>query len=312
MKIAILGASGHIGASLADELSKRSGLDLVLFSRRPSASLLTGPAAETRVSQRAVSDLDFSGCDIVINAIGLGAPDKIAAAGADILRLTFEWEDKIKAALRVAPECLYVFISSGAIYGRLDQKPASSDSVAEFSVNEAEIGSGYAKAKFVAEALHRSWRHNRILDVRIFGYASQFIDLRSTFFLSQIYRALLEDTVFVTGPQDMVRDYVGAKELLSLVESVARRAQVNDAVDVFSLAPVNKFSIIDAMQQFGLKCEVVDDAERAIAPARVQYFTSFMRAREYGYRPQRSSLDIVVETAKHFFCSTKRDHWDNK
>jgi nucleoside-diphosphate-sugar epimerase len=300
MKIAILGASGHIGASLADELSKRSGSDLVLFSRRPNASsrTITGLAADTIVSRRAITDLDFSGCDIVINAIGLGAPDKIAAAGTDILRLTFEWEEKIKAALLEAPECLYVFISSGAVYGRLGQKSASSDSVAAFSVNETEVGSEYAKAKFVAEALHRSWRHNRILDVRVFGYASQFIDLRSTFFLSQIYHALLEEKVFFTGPQDMVRDYVGANELVSLAESVAHRTQVNDAVDLFSLAPANKFLIIDAMRQFGLKCEVVDDAEAAIAPARVHYFTSFMRAREYGYRPQRSSLEIVVATAE--------------
>jgi nucleoside-diphosphate-sugar epimerase len=297
MKIAILGASGHIGASLADKLSRRSGFDLVLFSRRPSASL-TGLALGTTVSQRAIADLNFSGCDIVINAIGLGAPEKIVAAGADILRLTFEWEEKIKAALLEAPECLYVFISSGAVYGRLDQKSASSDSVAEFSINGTEVGSEYAKAKLVAEVLHRSWRHNRILDVRIFGYASQFIDLRSTFFLSQIYHALLEEKVFFTGQQDMVRDYVGANEVVSLVESVAHRPQVNDAVDLFSLAPANKFAIMDAMRQFGLKCEVVEDAELAIAPARIHYFTSFLRASEYGYRPQRSSLEIVVATAE--------------
>ncbi len=298
MKIAILGATGHIGSSLAVELRKRADVTLALFSRRPNALLqaMVDDPMDT-VTWRAISDLDLSGCDVVINAIGVGAPDKVAAAGTDILRLTFEWEERIKAALLDAPECLYVFLSSGAIYGQLDESSASFGSVAAFSVNRIEEQTAYARAKFVAEAWHRTWHHNRILDVRVFGYVSRLIDLEASFFLSQIYKALREDTVFLTQPHDIIRDYVGPEEMISLIDNVVDRAQLNDAVDLYSLEPTSKFAIIDAMRKLGLRTEIVGGANCANPATRLNYCSSFARAKDYGYQPQRSSLDVVKATA---------------
>lgn len=300
MKVAILGSTGHVGRSLAAELLRHPDIRLVLYSRRgdlPGA----GEAAidRARVELRSTTALDFGGCDIVVNAIGVGTPDKIAAAGASVMQLTLEWEERIKAALAAAPDCLYVFASSGAIYGTLRDGPASLNSVREFSVNAERPANAYGKAKFVAEALHRSWTHKRILDVRIFGYVSECIDLQSTYLLSQIFASLLQNRCFVTNLDDVVRDYVGPKELSHLILGAAKAHRINDAVDLFSLAPVRKFEILDELKKFGLRCSFVEGENGSAANVgRLNYYSTYSRACDYGYAPQRTALDVVLDSAQ--------------
>jgi nucleoside-diphosphate-sugar epimerase len=308
-KIAILGASGHIGASLAAELYGRTGLTVDLYSRRPSHTRNIAAAHEVRatLAHRPLSELDLTGCDVVVNAIGLSAPDKLQAVGAGILKLTIDWEERIKAALSTAHEAhesLYVFLSSGAVYGRLTAGGAHDRSVTSFAVNHVDMATAYSRAKFTAETLHRTWRHRRLLDVRVFGYSSTLIDLQQKMFLPELYYALLNDSTFSTSGHDMVRDYVGPRELLSLIEGAHERSNVNAAVDIFSLAPANKFAIIDAMKPLGLKVEV--SGEVAIEPTRVNYFTSFKRAEEFGYRPSRSAIEVVVDVAQRLLAAKRR------
>jgi nucleoside-diphosphate-sugar epimerase len=305
MKIAILGATGHVGRSLTAEYLNRE-IELDLYARQPSQispQIVGGTLpCRARVQCKPLAELDFKGCSIVINALGLGAPEKVAAAGTDILRTTLEWEERIKAMLTAAPECLYVFISSGAVYGPLTSGAANETSTTSFLVNDVDAQTAYARAKFTAETWHRTWAHKRVLDVRLFGYVSTSIDLSAKYFFSEMAAALINRQTFHTGGHDMVRDYVSSQELADLVDGASQHADINTAVDIFSARPAGKFELIDALRPMGLDVVIKPLGETrgdaTVIPTRLNYCTDYDAARRFGYEPRRTSVEIVTTVAR--------------
>ena len=73
--IAILGASGHIGTALANYYSDDPDITLYLYSRSPDATAarLAAKKSNATFHHRDIGALDLSGCDIVINALAIGA-----------------------------------------------------------------------------------------------------------------------------------------------------------------------------------------------------------------------------------------------
>ena len=116
--------------------------------------------------------------------------------------------------------------------------------------------------------------------------------------MSGAYRALLNGTSFVTSPGDMHRDYIGAQELAAIIDGAAGQAAVNTAVDTYTARPAGKFEILQCLGQLGLDWRVVDDG--AAAQDRVWYSLDRRQAEQLGYRPARSSLDVVETVAREF------------
>ena len=300
--VAIVGASGHIGSSLAAAIAGRAGMRVDLYSRRPEATRARALHWRERrliaadLVHRPIEALEFKGCDVVVNALGLGSPARIAAAGRSVLALTLDWEERMRAALGRCPDALYVYLSSGAVYGPLVEGAATAASTASLAINSLEPADAYGRAKFMAETMHRGWSHGRVLDVRVFGYVSGEIGLDEAFFAAQMFKALVAGAVFHTGAHDMVRDYVGPEELLALIEAAAATAELNEAVDIYSMRPVGKFELMAALQLLGLRYEV--STAPSPPPARLKYFTTFDRAASLGYVPARTSTEVVVDAAR--------------
>lgn len=299
-RISILGATGHIGRALADVYAAREGCRLALFSRRPNETAAAYDGF-LHVSHHDINNLDLGDADVVINAVGIGDPAQVPIKGHEIYQLTMEYEERIESALRVNPGCLTVFMSSGAAYGKLGE-PACAGTPMVHPVNSIRRGEWYGLSKLAVELRHRSQISRRVVDVRVFGFLSPHLDLKTRYFMSSVYQALLSGTLFVTDSSEMHRDYVGAEELASIIDGAARRDIVNSAVDTYTIRPAGKFDILERLGQLGLDWRISEQA--AVAQERVWYSSEWRAAEQFGYSPRRSSLDVVEAVARELMAKS--------
>jgi nucleoside-diphosphate-sugar epimerase len=297
-RIAILGATGHIGRALTDVYAAREGFELSLFSRRPHE---TSRAYEglSQVSHHDIGRLNLQNADIVVNAVGIGDPADVPIRGREIYQLTMEYEDRIEHALRKNPGCLTVFISSGAVYGKLDA-PARADTPMIQPANAIVPAEWYGLSKVAAELRHRAQTSRRVVDIRVFGFLSIHLDLNAQYFMSSAYQALLGGTLFSTTSGDMHRDYIGAVELAAIIDGAAGQHAVNTAVDTHTISPAGKFEILERLGQLGLKWQVSEQS--TVAQERVWYSSEWRKAGQFGYSPKRSSVDVVEAVARELLA----------
>jgi nucleoside-diphosphate-sugar epimerase len=293
-RVAILGATGHIGRALADVYAAREGCQLSLFSRRPNETAAAYRGL-SHVSHHDIGNLDLRDADVAINAVGIGDPAQVPIRGHEIFELTMAYEDRIERALSENSGCLTVFISSGAAYGKLDA-PARADTPMVHPVNAVLPGEWYGLSKFAAELRHRAQVSRRVVDIRVFGFLSAHLDLKTKYFMSSVYQALLSGTPFATDSHDMHRDYIGAEELAGIIDGAARQAAVNTAVDTYTARPAGKFEILQRLGQLGLEWRLSEDTH--VTQDRVWYSSEWRQAAQFGYSPARSSLDVVEAVAR--------------
>src|SRR6516164_2464335 len=91
--IAILGATGYIGRSLAKEIVRANVGPLWLFARDP-AKLADG-VWPSSVRVQSLDTFDTSHFTLVINAIGAGDPARIRDLGASLVAVSDAWDKRI-------------------------------------------------------------------------------------------------------------------------------------------------------------------------------------------------------------------------
>ena len=233
--------------------------------------------------------------ELIINAIGDGAPGRIKAAGADIVETTDRFDKTCLEYIDRNMECAYIFLSTGRVYGA-DYEGAQIPDPRPLSPDRFSEAEPYPFAKRLAELRHRDLPHRRIADIRIFGYVSDEIDLQDDFLVAQILRALIDDTAFVTTPRDFERDYVGPDDLTSLIGRLLESGVPNEAYDIYSARPTTKFEMLEALARgFGLRYTF----EGAPEPMPRHDLISLQKtARAIGYIPGHTSLENVLATAE--------------
>lgn len=289
--IAILGATGYIGRSYARALAAEASPALALFARDPRK--LENEAWPARVELRDLRDFRADRFSLVVNAIGAGDPARVAAMGQDVFQVTSTWDERVLATM--APETRYVFLSSGAVYGSASPGGITADSAVCLPVNGLEQVAPYTMAKLHAEARHRHLPQRSILDLRVFGYAELGLDLGSTFFLADLARAVIARTTFVTSPNDMIRDYAGARELGALVAAWESAGAPNRALDLYTRAPVAKFDLLDAARErYGFDVDASGCVADSPTGTKPFYASTYRAAADLGYRPERDALQVVL------------------
>jgi len=159
------------------------------------------------------------------------------------------------------------------------------------------MGDYYGMAKACSEAKHRALGDLRIVDLRVFGYFSRFIDLETKYLMCEVVNCLKRGEVFVTGRGNIVRDYVHPDDLVALVQCCLKAPDLNDAFDVYSLKPVQKFEILDSfVERFGLKLRIEGDVTH-VAPTgnKDHYYSVNQRAARIGYQPKYGSLESLIQ-----------------
>ena len=300
--IAILGATSQIAQDLISSYSMHGNCDLFLFARRPDA--VTRWLETNGLQRHQAEHFDTFGADrqfdAIINFVGSGNPAQVAAMGASIFDVTMDYDGMALEYLRSHPSCRYVFMSSGTAYCSGFEKAADEYTRAEVPINNLQPQDWYAVAKLYAECRHRALPTLPIVDIRIFNYFSHTQDISSRYLITDILRAIRSGETLVSSPDNIIRDYIGPDDLYQLISLILAAPPANDVLDCYTRAPVDKMTLLSAMQeQFGLKYEI------RTAPAginatgiKMNYFSTNRRAEKYGYVPSSTSLETVLHEAR--------------
>lgn len=302
MRIAILGATSQIAKDLILSFSTQCNHELALFARRPE-SVTQWLISLGLSAQYAVADFTAFSTeehfDAIFNFVGVGDPAQAAAMGASIFDVTLEYDEMALKYLRQRPQCRYIFLSSGAAYGSNFDAPVNKNTQAVVAINNLQPQDWYAVAKLHAECRHRSLLHLPIIDIRVFNYFSRTQDISARFLITDMLRAIRDKTVLKTSPAYIVRDFIHPSDFYNLVATLLASPATNTSVDCYSKAPIDKPTLLAAMQdEFGLCYDASDMAGGVNATGSKPYYYSLnARAADFGYLPSLTSLDgILIET----------------
>ncbi len=306
-RIAILGATGHVGKVLASGLARTNAL--TLYARRPEAATAFARAAGIEV---AVDSLDAFGQqdhDALINCIGVGDPHAAAANPDEVYRVTALADDLALAYLGQRPQCRLINVSSGAAYCSPFDEPAKEGTPTELYAGRLRDDQHYGLAKLASEGRHRANPDLAIIDLRLFSLFSRHIHPGAAYFMNGVIRSLRDGTPFLTGRSDHMRDYVAPLDLAALVSACVACEPVNASYDVFSQAPVGKFELLATLaKEFGLNYEVDDSLTPSAATgAKPAYYSNDYAATTLGYRPTLTSLETVIEETAALLGNQRRE-----
>ena len=142
LKAAILGGTSHIARAITPYLLK-AGVKLTLFARSPE-KLADAPCDVHKLSEIVFLTGKF---DIIINCIGAGTPKELAGDYNRWFSVLEEFDNLALRYLREEnPSALYVFLSSGAVYGRKSDTPAEENSVWQLCPNIVAVPDYYGIA----------------------------------------------------------------------------------------------------------------------------------------------------------------------
>lgn len=298
MRIAILGATSQIARDLAVSFSGVTDEHLHLFARRPDE--VTKWLASTGLSRGypvdGFSEFAKQEFDAVINFVGVGNPAQAVAMGNSIFDVTLRFDEMVLDYQKAHPACRYLFLSSGAAYGSVFNEPVKRDTPAVVPINHLAPHEWYGVAKLHAECRHRAHPELPIIDIRVFNYFSRTQDLSARFLITDMLRAIRDKTVLKTSPDYIVRDFLHPSDFYRLVCALLSAPASNAVVDCYSGAPIDKPSLLAAMQnEFGLRYEVVEaNASVNATGNKPHYYSLNTRAADYGYRPGLTSLEGVM------------------
>ncbi len=305
MRIAILGATSHIAKGLIYNFNKKENNELFLFARsidRLREFLKSIECEETFYLKR-FDELSIERYDVIINCIGMSSASDFNERVSSYFRLIEQFDNLVLDYINDHTDTLYINFSSGAVYGTDFSVPVDESTYSKWDINHITKADYYGITKLNSEVKHRALKDLNIVDLRVFGYFSRFIDLKSRFLLTEIISCTKENKEFITGPDNIVRDYVHPKDLFELLDKCIERYRLNDVFDVYSLKPVSKFEIIEYFQkEYGLKYIINKGFTSSSATgSKDNYYSISKRAREIRYTPQFTSLDSIVQETVAMF-----------
>lgn len=308
MRIAILGATSHIAKGLIYNFNKNDTNELFLFARSKDRlrEFLKSIECEKNFHLKHFEELSKERYDVIINCIGISSASDFKERVSSYFRLTEEFDNLVLDYLNDHPDTLYINFSSGAAYGTDFRIPADESTYSRWDINHISEADYYGIAKLHSEAKHRALKGLNILDLRVFGYFSRFIDLESRFLLTEIISCLREGKEFVTGSDNIVRDYIHPNDLHSLVEKCVDKKIINDTFDCYSLKPVKKFEILDYfVAEYGLKYIIRDDIKTsAITGTKDNYYSINRKAKNIGYEPSVTSMYSIMQESMTILGAT--------
>ena len=303
MRIAIFGATSQIAKDLIVSFSQQCNHELVLFARRPEVVLQWMNDAGLKGRYIAADFANFGlkeKFNAIINFVGSGNPAQTAAMGASIFDVTLQYDMLALNYVQQHSDCRYIFLSSGSAFGSTFEQPVDENTNAVIAINNLKSQDWYAVAKLYAECRHRALPQLPIIDIRVFNYFSRTQDISARFLISDILRAIRDKTVLNTSPDYIVRDFINPFDFHNLVSALLVSPSANVAVDCYSLAPIDKPTLLKTMQeQFGLQYKIADAGSIINATgSKPHYYSLNTRAANFGYQPTLTSLDGILRESE--------------
>ena len=303
MRVAILGATSQIARDLIVAISAEKDKKLHLFARNPDdiTRWLVSVGLSGRYPATDFTVFCEQEFDAVINFVGVGNPAQALAMGNTIFDVTLHFDEMVMEYLKSHPTCHYLFLSSGAAYGSNFNEPATCDTVATVAINNLAPHEWYGVAKLHAECRHRAYPELAIIDIRVFNYFSHTQDMEARFMITDILRAIRDKTVLKISSDYIVRDFLHPSDFYGMVNALLAAPPRNSAVDCYSRAPIDKPTLLSAMQEkFGLQYEITETTAGINATgSKPHYYSLNTIAADFGYLPRLNSLQgIELEADK--------------
>ena len=310
-KIAIIGSSSHIAKGLISNFLQSGEFSLHLYTRHPDKVInflnsLREFGKGDCIVYKNYRYLGRHAYNAVINCVGVGTLNKLKGDYTKYFTVTEEYDDLIISYVRDScPNALYISFSSGAVYGRGFHAPVNENTVNNIRVNHVAPEDYYGIIRLNSEAKHRSFKHLKIVDLRLFSYFSRYIDLTDGYFISEIMNCILKKKILTTDSVNIVRDYVHPKDLYSIVRKCLNANRINTVFDVTSSKPVTKKDILDYFSsEYGLKYKIGRGLSHISATgAKNNYYSKYTNAKKIGYKPLFSSVDTIKQESKHILES---------
>lgn len=306
-KVAVLGATGHVGRVLVAGLS-RAGYRVDAFARSPErlARTLAALPEDAGVRGRELADFGAEPFDAVVNATGIGDPARFGPGAGDLIDVTGRFDVAVASYLREHPGSRAVAISSGAVYDSDFEEPAGPGTPLRAPGPPRAAADVYGAVKAASEARHRAEPDLPIVDLRLFGLFSPWIDLDASFLLAEAMRCLRDGTTLITEAADIERDFAHPDDLTALVACVLDAPPQNRAYDVYSLAPASKEALLAMLsERFGLSYTVQPGSRASASGRKPRYHSSDRSAAELGYAPRFTTLEGVADVTASLVESWK-------
>ena len=300
MRIAILGGTSQIAKDLILQFSKKTDVELSIFSRNLEAQNKWLEMHKPGNIYKVYYLQDFNEIqkfDAVINFIGTSDIARDSSLSKLFLETTQKYDSIIINYLEKFPNTKYIFLSSGAVYGGDFSEPISLNSVARVAINSPKELSWYGISKLFAECNHRLLRDFSIIDLRIFSYFSHLQNMDTKFLMSEVMASLKNRNTMLVNSHDFVRDYIGPKDFFQMIEKILGISFGNMAIDCYSLKPINKFTLLEILSEtYGLKYKIVENLnDQDLNGLKLNYFSMNKTAEKIGYYPEHSSLTGIFE-----------------
>jgi nucleoside-diphosphate-sugar epimerase len=301
--IAIFGANSHIAKNLIDQFLNNTSHKLFLFSRNKSnlQSFVSNVTSDNNTSNdnhilhTSYENLNSQSFDVIINCIGITNPSDIKKYGNKILPLSKKYDDLIIEYLQKNIFCKYFNFSSGIVYGNFSQ-PLNEELLSN-SISNDLLHNEYYLTKIYLEKKHRLLTSLNIIDIRIFGFFSKFINLNADFFISKIIKSINNDEEFFTNKQNFFRDFINPQDLFQLIYACMKNPKSNFAIDAYSRSPISKYDILqEFVNHYNLKYSFKDNLKINESTEFKKYYYSLSRKiKNIGYSPIYSSLETLLD-----------------
>lgn len=303
IRIAVLGATGHIAKNLVLYFSREKKYELFLFSRNKNKANKIIKYVNNKGTFSINTYIDFNKLDydVIINCIGISDPNEIKKNGISILTIAEHYDNKFLNYLEKNPSTLYINFSSGAVYGNTFTNPVNDSTNSKLSINNLKHGDFYSVSKIYSEAKHRAFANLNIVDLRIFGFFSRFIDPNDGYFMSEVITCIKNNKELQSNNINFIRDFADPRDLYLLIKKIIQKRTINDAFDVYSKSPVSKFEILKTLsQRYGLKYAVKEKLSH-VSPTgiKMNYYSNSRKASKIGYVPKYSSIDTIINEIKY-------------
>ncbi len=308
-KIAILGATSHIAKGLIQHFLQTEQYQLSLFGRsedKINSFLQNLPEEQSLSSDHSIftgyDDFLSYQYDAIINCVGVGTGSKLAKKYYQWFTITEKFDNLAISYLdKINPQAIYLSFSSGAVYGRDFTDPANRDTINHLPANDLQPTDYYAIARLNAETKHRALTHLNIFDLRIFSFFSRFIDLSDNYFMADLLSCTLQKKIFYTNKQNIVRDFIHPEDLFSIIVKCLKIPTLNQAFDISSLKPVDKWSIIHYFQnRFNLEVKTNKEYDyNSATGSKEHYYSNYNNTKVIGFTPKFTSMETIQQEAEH-------------
>ena len=125
--------------------------------------------------------------------------------------------------------------------------------------------------------------------------------MSARFLITDIVRAIRDKTVLKTSSDYIVRDFIHPSDFYKLIVALLASPAANSVVDCYSKAPIDKPTLLVAMQDsFGLCYEVITTSAGVNATgSKTHYYSLNTKAADFGYQPSLTSLEgLLLETSE--------------